>query len=174
MSQHRPHIVTLATSSYAEAANHKTIHLPHAAPTLSKISIHIPLLPLHILLINQTINILLNLLDIQDTSLLGRLNNLYNQLLVPNPLRTLHDPHDRGLSFEVTVGEYTLVRFFVLFFGLLQLDLVDLDAVLFVREGGVEREGVCGVDVTAWGLFAEGTELGAGQGLKCTVEFGFG
>jgi hypothetical protein len=48
------------------------------------------------------------------------------------------------------------VRFFVFFFGLFELDLVDLDAVFGMGEVWVEGEGVGGGDVFAFGVFGEG------------------
>jgi hypothetical protein len=45
------------------------------------------------------------------------------------------------------------VRLLVLFFGFLELDLVDFDAVFGVREVRVEGEGVCGRDVFGFGVF---------------------
>jgi hypothetical protein len=66
------------------------------------------------------------------------------------------------------------VRFLVLFFGLFELDLVDFDAVFGVREVRVEGEGVGGGDVFAFGVFGEGTEFGAGEGLEGAFYFVFG
>jgi len=45
------------------------------------------------------------------------------------------------------------MRLFILLFRLFQLDRVDLDAVFGVAEGAVEREGVGGGDVAAFGVF---------------------
>ena len=66
------------------------------------------------------------------------------------------------------------MRLFVLLFCLFQLDRVDLDTVFGVAEGRVEREGVGGGDVAALGVFGEGAEACAGEGLEGTLDFGIG
>ena len=66
------------------------------------------------------------------------------------------------------------MRLFVFFFGLFELDLVDLDAVFGVGEVWVEGEGVGGGDVFAFGVFGEGTQFGAGEGLEGAFYFLFG
>lgn len=80
-------------------------------------------------------------------------------------LPALHDPHDRRLRLVVAVRRDPLVRFLVLGFRLLELDLVDLDAVLRVGEVAVEGEGVGRVDVLAFGRFGQDAVSGAGEGL---------
>jgi len=141
--------------------------------TLRNISIPPIILPLHIILLNQTINIPLNIRHAQHTSTNRRLNNLTHKLRVPNRLPALHDAHDRRLRLEVPVFCDAHVRFFVFFFGLFELDLVDLDAVFGVREVWVEGEGVGRGDVFAFGVFGEGTEFGAGEGLEGAFYFVF-
>lgn len=64
--------------------------------------------------------------------------------------------------------------FLVLLFGLLELYLVDLDAVFGVLEVGVYGECVCIVDVFAFGVLGQRTKLGAGKGLESAFDFGFG
>jgi len=66
------------------------------------------------------------------------------------------------------------MRLFILLFRLFELDRVDLDAVFGVAEGGVEREGVSRGDVAAFGVFGEGAEACAGEGLEGTLDFGIG
>ena len=90
---------------------------------------------------------------------------------MPDCLAALHDPHDRRLRFEIPVFGDADVRFFVFFFGLAELDLVDLDAVFGVREGVVEGEGVGVVDVFAFWVFGERTEFGTGEGLEGAFYF---
>lgn len=68
-------------------------------------------------------------------------------------LLLLHDPHHGRLGLVRAVRRHALVRFLVLLLRLLGLDLVDLDAVFGVGEGGVEGEGVGAVDVFALGGF---------------------
>jgi hypothetical protein len=66
------------------------------------------------------------------------------------------------------------MSFLVFFFSLFELDLVDFDAVLRVFEVRVDGEGVRDVDLAAAGVFGEGTEFGAGEGLEGAFYFGFG
>lgn len=89
-----------------------------------------------------------------------------------NTLLPLHDPHHGRLRLVRAIGGHALMRFLVLLFRLLGLDLVDFDAVFGVGEGGVEGEGVGFVDVFAlWG-FGEDAVAGAGEGLEGALEFG--
>lgn len=89
-------------------------------------------------------------------------------------LPALHDAHDGRLGLEVAVFLHAHVRLLVLFLRLLELHLVDLDAVLGVREVWVEGEGVGGRDVFALRVLGEGAEFGAGEGLEGAFDFGFG
>jgi hypothetical protein len=66
------------------------------------------------------------------------------------------------------------VRFLVFFFGFFELNLVDLDAIFRVGEVGVEGEGVGRGDVFAFGVFGEGAQFGAGEGLEGALYFVFG
>jgi len=70
-----------------------------------------------------------------------------------NALPLLHDPHNRRLRLKLPVRRHAHMRLFILLFRLFQLDRVDLDAVFGVAEGAVEREGVGGGDVAAFGVF---------------------
>lgn len=87
-------------------------------------------------------------------------------------LLTLHDPHDSGLGLKVAIGLDTLVGLLVLFFRLLELDLVDFDAVFLVREAWIERECVGFVYVTTLGVLLEWSQFGTGEGLKGSYELG--
>lgn len=78
-----------------------------------------------------------------------------------NGLPTFHDADDGCLGLEVPVGGDTLMGLFVLFFGLFGLDLVDLDAIFGVGKVHVDREGIGGVDVSAFRSFAEDAVGGA-------------
>ena len=89
-----------------------------------------------------------------------------------NAPSTLHDPNNRGLCLVIAIRGNALVGLLVLLFGLLGLDLVDLDAVPRVGEVEIHGERIGVVDVfTSW-FFAENTVLSAGEGLKCPLEFG--
>lgn len=78
-------------------------------------------------------------------------------------LPRFHYPNDGRLSLVIAVGCNTLMRLFVFFFGLLGLDLVDLDTVFRVRKVRIDREGVLIINVlTLWRL-AEYPVLGTRQ-----------
>ena len=66
------------------------------------------------------------------------------------------------------------MRFLVFFFGFFELNLIDLDAIFRVGEVGVEGEGVGRGDVLAFGVFGEGAQFGAGEGLESALYFVFG
>lgn len=78
-------------------------------------------------------------------------------------LPTLHDAYNRRLRLEVPIRRHTLVRRLVLLFGLLQLDLIDLDPHLGVRKARIVRELVCRLDLLAPRLLAQHPVLGACQ-----------
>lgn len=63
------------------------------------------------------------------------------------------------------VGGNTLVRFLVLFFGLLELDLVDLDPVFGVREAVVDGESIVFADIPPFGRLTEDSVFGTCEGL---------
>jgi hypothetical protein len=100
------------------------------------------------------------------------LNRLRNQLRMTNALPRLEDAHNSSLGFVVTIGSNTLVRFLVLFLGLLELHRVDLDAVLRVCEGCIKGESIGGVDVSALGVFGQGPDLCASQRLQGAIQLG--
>jgi hypothetical protein len=111
---------------------------------LRNISILPIIVPLHIILLNQPINVPLDISHSQNTTTYRRLDNLTDKLRMTNSLPALHNPHNRRLSLEIAIFGHTHVRLFVFFFGFLELDLVDLDAVFGVCEVGVESESVGG------------------------------
>jgi len=57
---------------------------------------------------------------------------------VSDSLLALHDPHNGCLGLELTISVYTFVRFLILFFRLFELHLINLDAILLMRKGGIE------------------------------------
>ena len=124
----------------------------HISP-LRNISILPILLPLHIILLDQPIDIPLDVRHGQHAPAHRRLDNLAHQLLMTDRLPRLHNPHNRRLGLEVAVLGDPHVRLLVFFFGFFELDLVDLHPVLRVREVRVEGEGVGGLDVFGLGVF---------------------
>lgn len=100
----------------------------------------------HILL-----NLSLNLRRLKNTPALSSIDNLRDQLGMTESFATLHNAHDSSLRLEMTVGRNSLVCRLGLLFGLLQLDLVDLDAHLLVAETRVVRELIAGVHILALG-----------------------
>lgn len=89
-------------------------------------------------------------------------------------LAAFHDPHDRRLRLIVSVRRDPLVCGLVLLLGLLQLDLVDLDPHLRVRECRVIRKDICWIDVFALGLLGEHPIFGARQGLQRSFQLRVG
>ena len=81
----------------------------------------------------------------------------------------LQDPHNRRLRLVVPIGSNALMRFFVLGCGFFELHGVNLDAVFRVAESGVQSECVSGIYVSAFGMFGQRPEFGAGEGLESTV-----
>lgn len=85
-------------------------------------------------------------------------------------LARLHDPNDRSLGLEVAVGCHTFMSLLVFLFRLLGLYLVDLDAVLGIREVLVDSESIGIVHVTAFGVFAKDSVLGTCERLQRPLE----
>ena len=134
--------------------------------------IHIPalLISLHIILFNQLLDILLDIPHIQHTSTLGLLNDLRNQLGMTDRLAALHDPDNRRLRLKLPVRCDSFVSFLVLRLRLARLDLIDLDAVLWVCEGVVDGEDVIFLNVFTFGGFVEDSVARAGQRLERALE----
>lgn len=124
------------------------------------------LVPLHILLLDQPLNILLDVHHVQDTSTLGLLDHLGDQFRMCDGLSPFHDPDNRRLGLELSICGDALVRLFVLEFGLAGLDLVDFDAIFGVRERGVDGEGIGGVDIFTFRHFRKDAVAGASEGLE--------
>lgn len=141
--------------------------------SLSNVAIHIPLLPLHIILLDQPINILLDITNPQHTPTHRRLDDLSHQLLMADRLTALHDSDDSGLTLEVPILGDTDVRLLVLLLGLLELDLVDLDTVLGVREVAVDGECVGRIDLFAFRVLCQWAEFGAGERLEGSFDLWF-
>lgn len=112
---------------------------------------------------NSLLNVRLDLRGLQCPPVAGGLDHLGNQLRVLDCLAALHDPHDGRLCLEVPVRGHPLVRCLVLLFGLLELDLVDLDAHLRIGEPGIVGECVCRVDILAFGILRQYFILSAGK-----------
>lgn len=157
-------------------------HIPQISPKhssstsffLRNISIPPILLPLHIILLNQPVDVPLDVRHPEHAPAHRRLDDLAHELRVPDRLPALHDAHNRRLGLEVAVLGDTHVRLLVLLLGLFELHLVDFDAVLRVREVWVEGEGVGRGDVFALWMFGQRAQAGAGEGLKGAFDFGFG
>ncbi len=73
---------------------------------------------------------------------------------MPDRLAALHNPHDGRLSLIMPVGRNALVRLFVFFPGLFELDLIDFDAIFGIRKGVIDGEGVVLANVSALGCLA--------------------
>lgn len=149
-----------------------------------QITIRIPLLPLHIILLNQPVisstlanalnvpsrrsqeeegillNILLDIRWVEHASTLRRRDDLCHQFGVSDSLSALHNPHNGRLRLVMPVRGNTLVRFLIFLFGLFELDLVDLDPVLGVREAVVDGESIVLANTSAFRRFTEDSVFG--------------
>lgn len=142
--------------------------------TSSDIAVSAVILPLHVVLLDQPIDVLLDVCHSQHASAHGRLDDLGYQLTMSNGLPRLHDANYGSLAFKIAVLGHTHVRLLVLLLGLFELNLVDLDAVLCVREFGIDCESVRRVDVAAFRILRQWPKLRAGERLQCTFDFRFG
>ena len=122
---------------------------------LSDVAIHVTLLPLHIILLDQPIDILLDISYAQYTSAHRRLDDFSNEFLMRYQLSTLENANDSSLALEVAVLGNAGMSFLILFFRLFELDLVDLDTVLGMLEVRVDRERVGFIDVSASRMLRE-------------------
>ena len=129
--------------------------MPLFSDCLSDIAIHVSLLSFHIIFLDQTIDVLLDVTHAKYTSAHGGLDDFSHQLLVRDHLATLENSHNGGLTLEVAVFGNTDMSLFVFFFRFLQLHLIDLDAVFGMLEVHIYRESVCFVDVFAPRVFRE-------------------
>lgn len=114
----------------------------------------------------QLLNILLDICWIKSTAVLRRFEDLCNQLRMCDGLAALHDAHDGRLCLVVAICGDSFVRRLVLFLGLLELDLVDFYAHLWVGEGRVIGECVGVIYVSTFWFLGEDSVLGACEGLE--------
>lgn len=119
-----------------------------------------------------TIDILLNLPQLNRAPLLRLLNHLRNEIRMRDRLSTLHNPHNRRLSLVLSVLMHPLMRLLIFFLRFLQLDLIDLDPVLGICESEVRGKGVVVIDLPSFGMFCKHTELGTGERLQGSLELG--
>ena len=134
--------------------------------------VHVRLiLPLHVILLYQFLNVLLDIGRIQNPATLGCNNDLADQLWMRDPPSTFHNTHDRGLRLVLPVRSDSLMRGLVLSFGLFRLDLIDLDPVFRMSEGGVDGEGISRVNIFALRRLAQRSISGTGKRLERTFEF---
>jgi hypothetical protein len=125
------------------------ISVSHCRPDLCDVRIRPILLPLHIILLNQAIDILLDIAHLQHTPAHRRFDRLAHKFLMTDRLPALQDPDYSGLALEVPILRNPDVGLFIFFLGFFELDLVDFDAVLRVREVGIDGESVGVVDFLA-------------------------
>ena len=88
-----------------------------------------------------------------------------------NLLLALHYAHNSGLCFVVAVCRNPFVRLLILLLRLFGLYLIDLDAVLGMREMEIHCEDIARVYVLAFGTFTQDSIPSAGQGLQCSLQF---
>jgi hypothetical protein len=92
------------------------------------------ILPLHVILLNEPINIPLNVRHTKYTPTDGSFDHFAHQLSMADSLATLHDAHDGCLRLEIPVFCDANMSLLVLLLSLTQLDLIDLDAVFWMLE----------------------------------------
>lgn len=117
------------------------------------------------------LNVGLDLGRLEGTTVTSGLNYLRNELGMLDRLATLHDAHNRRLGLVVSVGRDSFVGRLVLLLGLLQLDLVDLDAHLGVGEAGIIGEDVGCLYLLALWCFRQDAIFGACEGLQRSLQF---
>lgn len=91
-----------------------------------------------------------------------------------NSLVALHDTDNGGLGLEASVLCNLLVGLLILFFGFLELNLVDFDAHLLVTEARVVGEHVGVFNLFTLGLLDKYLILGACERLKGSAQLGIG
>lgn len=120
---------------------------------------------------DKPVNVLLDVLDVKHAPTPRRLDDFGNQLTVPNRLPALHDPHHCRLALKVAVRGNALVRLLVLLLCLLELHLVDLDAVFLVHKHRVDGKRVRRVDFARLWRLGQGSQFRACQGLESAFDF---
>ena len=117
---------------------------------LGNVAVHITLLSLHIILLDQAIDILLDISHTKHTSAHGGLNDFSHEFLMRDQLAALENADDSCLALEVTIFRNTNVCLLIFFFRLFKLHLVDLDAVFRMFETLIDGECVRIIDVSAF------------------------
>ena len=108
-------------------------------------------------------DILLYIPNIQLSSILGLRDHFGNELVMQDGLTALHDADKCSLGFVLPVLSNAFMGLLVLLLSLLELDLVDLDAVLWILEGKVDAKCIGWIDIAAFGCFNENTDFAAGE-----------
>ncbi len=70
-------------------------------------------------------------------------------------LAAFHDPHNGCLSLIVSICHHPFMRLFVLLFGFLRLDLIDLNAVFGVGEIEIHGKRIAVADIPATGCLRQ-------------------
>lgn len=91
------------------------------------------------------------------------LDHLRNEFGMLDGLAALHDAHNRRLGLIVSVGRDSFVGCLVLLLGLLQLDLVDLDAHLGIGEASIVGEDIGCFYLLTLRCFRQDTVFGASE-----------
>ena len=88
------------------------------------IYISAPLFPLHIILLNQLVDILFNIRHVQGSPILCLFNNLSHKFRMFNLLSRFHDSHNRSLHFELSITYNCVVSFILFLWRFFELNLV--------------------------------------------------
>ena len=102
-------------------------------------------------------NILLDITWIQYTSALSGNYHLRNELGVCDCFASFHNSNNCRLRFVIAICHDTFMSLLILRFSFLRLDLVDLDAILLVREILVYSKGIAFIDIFASRCLCEDT-----------------
>ena len=85
---------------------------------------------------------------------------------MPQLLPAFHNTDDGSLSLVLPVLGHTFKGLFLLFFRFFELDLVDFDAKLGLREVPVHAEVICREDVFPLRLLLEDAVFSTREGLE--------
>lgn len=116
-------------------------------------------------------DILLDISRIEYTSTLSGNNHLRHEFCVCDGFASFHNPNNCCLRFEIAICRNPFVGLLILRFGFLCLDLVDLNAILLIRETLVHRKGVGVIDIFASWRLCEDAVLCACKRLQCSLQF---
>jgi hypothetical protein len=110
--------------------------------------VHIPgvLFSLHIILLNQLVDILLDIRHIQRPPILRLINNLSNKFCMTNRPSRFHDSNDGRLDLKLPISFHGFMSFSLFLRCLLELNLIYFQTVEWGCERCVYGESICCID----------------------------